>query len=176
MIRVLAIALAAVPCAITAQMAPPRAVLAAAACGWLLSVVGIAALWRWPVTAAACVLLTAYTAALWLGDAPLRVGGAVAVGLSLVLSLASVDLARAMRRASVDGRVVRSQALAWLALALGALAATLLLLSLAGGLAAWIPAGTAPFLAAAGSLGVIFTLVAMLRGSWPLPWRPHGTQ
>lgn len=144
--------------------APVRPVAMAGALGLLLAAVGIGGLWRWPVTAAACVFLITYAGALWLARAPVSVGAAVAFGLALLLLIESHELARALRRASVDARVIRSQLTAWAGFAIATLAATLLGLSLAGSLVASIPFAAAPFIAGAAALGVVLALAAIITG------------
>src|SRR5262245_64035943 len=107
---VLALGLFAIPLTI----APPKPIALAGAAGLVLAAVGIGGLWRWPLLAAACAFLVEYAAALSLARAPLGVGRAVAFGLALTLLLASGELARGSRRASVDARVLRSQLVGWL--------------------------------------------------------------
>jgi hypothetical protein len=148
---------------LTARSAP---VIAAGLFGVLLAAVGIATLWRWPVTAAACVFMTDFAAALWLAGSPLSLVRATAFGLALLLLLESAELARCTRRSMVDVAVLRSQIVGWVAFAAGTLAAAMLVLALAGGLVAAIPVAMAPFIAAAGALGVVLTLAAAMRGAW----------
>jgi hypothetical protein len=65
MIRLAAVLFALVLFVVPLLTAAMPAVAAAGLMGLLLAAVGIAGLWRWPVTAAACVFLTDYAAALW---------------------------------------------------------------------------------------------------------------
>jgi branched-subunit amino acid transport protein len=163
MIRASAAALALAAFAIPWSIAPVRPVALAGGVGLALAAAGIAPLWRWPALAAACAFLVEYAAALSLGRAPLGVGGALAFGLALLLLLASVELGRGCRLAAVSPRVLRSQLLSWLGFAAATLLATLLGLSVAGGLAGSIPSWSAPLLAALGALGVIVALATIVK-------------
>ena len=163
MIRVLAAAFALVLFVIPWMIAPAKPVVVAGVAGLALAAVGIGGLWRWPLLAAACAFLIEYAGALSLTRAPLRIGGAVAFGLALLLMLASIELGRGCRRAMVDARVLRSQLAGWLGFTTATLGATLLGLSLAGGLAASIPSAAAPFLAGLGALGVVLALAAIVK-------------
>jgi hypothetical protein len=156
---VFALVLFAIPCAI----APLKPVVGIGVVGLALAAGGIGGLWRGPVIAAACVFSTEYAAALSLARAPLGVGTAIAFGLALVLLLASIALARGLRRATVSARVIRSQIAAWLGFITATLGATLLGLSLAGGLAASIPFGAAPFVAGLAALGVVLALAIIVK-------------
>ena len=164
MIRIPAAVFALVLFAVPWVTAPVRPVITGGVLGLLLAAVGIGGLWRWPVTGAACVFLIDYAGALWVARAPVSVGSAVAFGLALLLLLESVELARALRGASVDARVMRSQLTAWSGFAVATLAVTLFGLSLAGGLAASIPFAAAPFIAGAAALGVVLALAAIITG------------
>jgi hypothetical protein len=162
--------LAAAGCALAAFVVPllvahPRALVVTGLLGLLLAATGLATLWRWLVTAAACVWLVDYAAALWLAGGAPRVVGPTLFGLSLLGLLQSVELARATRRATIDATVVRSQTLGGAGFGAGIVAAVVLLAALSGGLAATIPLTAAPFLAAAGALGVLVTVAAMVRRS-----------
>ena len=156
---VLALVLFAIPCAI----APLKPVVVVGVLGLALAAAGIGALWPWLVIAAACVLSTEYATALVLARAPLGVGSALAFGLALALLLASIALGRGLRHATVNARVIRSQIAVWLGFITATLGATLLGLSLAGGLAASIPFAAAPFLAALAALGVVLALAAIIK-------------
>lgn len=164
MIRVPAAVFALVLFAIPWLTAPVRPILVIGVLGLVAAAVGIGGLWRWPVTAAACLFLLDYAAALWLARAPMRVDSAVAFGLALLLLLESIELGRALRRATIETRVVRSQLTAWSGFAVATLAATLLGLSLAGAFVASIPFAAAPFIAGAAALGVILALTAIVKG------------
>jgi hypothetical protein len=131
--------------------------------GLLLAAVGIAAFWRWPLTAAACVFLTNYTAALWVAGAPVSVLSATGFGLSLLFLFQSVELGRRMRHATVDARVVRSQIVAWTGFAAATLGTTMLALALAGAVAARLPFAVAPLVAVAGALGTMLVLAAAVK-------------
>ena len=163
MIRAVAAALALVLFVIPWTIAPGKPVAVAGVAGLALAAVGIGGLWRWPMLAAACAFLIEYAGALWLARAPLGIGGAVSFGLALLLLLASIELGRGCRRATVDARVLRSQLAGWLGFTTATLGTTLLGLSLAGGLAASIPAAAAPFLAGLGALGVVLALAAIVK-------------
>jgi len=163
MIRVAALAFALVLGIIPCAVAPIKPVILGGGLGLALAMVGSGGLWRSPLIAAACVFVVDYAGALWLARAPLGMGGAVAFGLALLLLLASIELGRGCRRATVDARVWRSQLAGWLGFSTATLGATLLGLSLAGGLAASIPSAAAPFLAGLGALGVVLALAAIVK-------------
>jgi len=160
MIRLPAAALAAVLFVVPVLTATVPAVAVLALIGLVLAAVGIATLWRWPVTAAACVFLTDYAAALWLADAPVSVAVAAGFGLSLLLLLQSVELARCMRHAAVDAGVARSLVSRWSGFGVAMLVVTFSALPLAIPLAALVPFAAAPFVAAAGVLGAVLALAA----------------
>jgi hypothetical protein len=141
--------------------ARPRALIVAGLIGLLLTAIGIATLWRWPITVAACGFSIAYAAAVWPASARPSVGGATAFGLSLLLMLHSAELARCTRRSTVAAGIIRSQTVAWLGFAAGTLSAALLIMALAAGFVASIPIGAAPLMAAAGALGTLLVLAAM---------------
>jgi hypothetical protein len=165
MIRLPAVAFAVVLFVVPLLTAPIRAVAVTGLIGLVLASVGIAALWRWPVTAAACVFLTDYAAALWVAGASASVVGAAGFGLSLLFLFQSVELARCVRHAAVDAGVVRSQIVRWTGFAAATLAATMLVMALAGPVAAAVPFAAAPFVAAAGALGVVLALAAAVRNT-----------
>ena len=160
MIRLAAAAFAAVLFVLPVLTAAVPVVTVAGLVGLLLAVLGIATLWRWPVTSAACVFLTDYAAALWLADAPVSVGGAAGFGLSLLLLLQSVELARCMRHATVDAGVARSQIAQWIGFGVATLVTTLLAMPVAAALAGLVPFAAAPFVAAAATLGTVLALAA----------------
>ena len=141
--------------------APMPTVIVAGAIGLLCAVVGVVTLWRWPVTVAACVFLTDYAAALWVAGPAVNVPGAASVGLALLVLLHSAELARAARRATVDRRVIGSQALRWLSFVAGTLAVAVLVVALARVIAGGVPGIAAPVLAAAGALGVLVALALL---------------
>ncbi len=156
--------------------ARPRPLLVIGLIGLLLVALGITLPWRWPVTAAACAFLVDYTAALWLAATGPGVIGPAVFGLSLLLLLQSVALVHATRGATVTAAVIRSQSRAWTGFGAGALAAAMLLVAAAGGVAAAIPFSAAPFLAGIGALGVLLTLAATMRGGWRSVRRSHEAQ
>lgn len=163
MIRLVVAPLAVVLWAIPFTVAPIKPVAFIGALGLALVGVGLGGLWRGPVTAAACVFLIQYAGALAVARAPVNVGGAVAFGLALFFLVESVEVARALRGARVDGRAVRSLIGARLGFAVTTLGATLLGLALAGGLVASIPFAAAPFVAALAALGVVLALTALVK-------------
>jgi len=176
MMRLAAAGFAAAAFAVPLLTARPRALLVIDLFGLLLAALGIAMLWRWPVTAAACVFLVDYAAGLWLVSISPRVIGATVFGLSLLLLLQCVELARATRGATIEAAVIRSQGRAWAGFGAGTLAAALLLVAAAGGVVDTIPFTAAPFLAAVGALGVLLTLAATVRGGWRSVRRSHEAQ
>lgn len=141
------------------------AVAVAGLMGLLLAAVGIAGLWRWPVTAAACVFLIDYAAALWVTGASLSVVGAAGFGFSLLLLLQSVELGRRLRHATVEASVLRSQIVRGVGFGAATLGATLLVMGLAGAVAASVPFAAAPFVATAGALGVVLAVAAAVTGA-----------
>ncbi|MEX2222486.1 MAG: hypothetical protein WEG40_11880 [Candidatus Rokuibacteriota bacterium] len=163
MIRLLAAASAVALLALVLLTTRAPAVAAVGLVGLLLAAVAIAARWRRLATAAACVFLVGYAAALWLERMPVSIGPAVGFGLALVLLLEAVDLACRVRGATVDGGVVRAALARWLALGAGALVALILAMALAALLATALPAAAAPLLAAAGALGSVLVLAALIR-------------
>jgi hypothetical protein len=160
MIRLAASAGAAVLFVLPILTATIPAVMVAGVVGLLLAAMGIATLWRWPVTSAACVFLTDYAAALWLADAPVSVGSAAVFGFSLLLMLEAVEVARCMRHATVDASVARSHIAHWIGFGVATLVATWLAMPVAAGLAGLVPLAAAPFVAAAASLGAVLALAA----------------
>ena len=171
MIRLLAAAFAVVLSAAPVLIMPVPAVAVIALVGLLLATVGVAALWQWPVTAAACVFLADYAASLWVAAGPVNVAGAAGFGLALLFMLESVDLARRVRRAAVEGAVIGSHLGRWSGFGAATLLAAAFAVALASALATPMPSAIAPLLAAAGALGVmttiavIFTRVASSRRS-----------
>ena len=165
MIRLPAVVFAVVLFVVPLLTAPIRAVAVIGLIGLLLAAVGIAAFWRWPVTAAACVFLIDYATALWVAGASVSVVGAAGFGLSLLFLFQSMELARCVRHATVDTGVVRSQIVRWMGFGAATLAAAMLVMALAGPVAAAVPFATAPFAAAAAALGVVLALAAAMRNT-----------
>ena len=165
MIRLPAVAFAVVLFGVSLLTAPRREVAVTGLIALLLAAVGIAALWRWPITAAACVFLTDYAAALWVAGASVSLVGATGFGLSLLFLFQSVELARCVRHATVDAGVVRSQIVRWMGFGTATLAATMLVMALASPIAALVPFAAAPFVAAAAALGVVLALAAAVTGA-----------
>jgi hypothetical protein len=153
-----ALVLAAVPVA----LAPAPVTAAAGLVALLLTAVGLATRWRWPVTAAAGVFLADYALALWLAGAPLNVPGAAGYGLSLLLLLQCAELARSARRAMVDPGVARALLVRWLGFGAATLGTAVLVTALAGAVLGAIPSASAPLVAAAGALGVVLALALAL--------------
>ena len=141
--------------------ARPRALIVAGLIGLLLTAIGIATLWRWPITVAACVFSIAYAAAVWPAPPRPSVGGATAFGLSLLLMLHSAELARCTRRSTGAAGIIRSQTVAWLGFGAATFSAALLVMALAAGFVGSIPIAAAPLMAAAGALGTLLALAAM---------------
>jgi hypothetical protein len=162
LVRLHAALFAGVLCVVPLVTAPVRAIAAAGLIGLVLAALGIATRWRWPLTAAASVFLTAYAAALWAADAPVSVIGAAGYGLALLFLLQAAELERAMRHATVGPGIVRSHIVRWMGFAAATLAPTMLLMALAGAVAAVLPVMAAPFLAGAGALGVVLALAALM--------------
>ncbi len=161
MTRLLAAAFAVVLSAAPVLIMPVPAVAVIALGGLLLATVGVAAFWRWPITAAACVFLADYAAALWVAAGPVNVAGAAGFGLALLFMLESVDLARRVRRAAVDGVVIRSHLGRWSGFGAATLASAALAVALASALATPMPPAIAPLLAAGGALGVMTTIAVI---------------
>jgi hypothetical protein len=165
MIRLAAVLSALVLFSVPFLTAAMPAVAVAGLMGLFLAVVGIAGLWRWPVTAAACVFLTDYAAALWVAGASLSVVGAAGFGFSLLLLLQAVELGRRLRRATVRAGVLRSQIARGVGFGAATLGATLLVMGLAGAVSASVPFAAAPFVATAGALGVVLAVAAAVTGA-----------
>jgi hypothetical protein len=142
---------------------PAPAVAVAGLVGLLLATVAIAALWRWPATAAGCVFLAGYATALWIESMPVNVVPALGFGLALFFLLESVDLACRVRGATSEGGVVHSALGRWIGLGAGAFVAAMLAMALATLFATALPAVASPLLAAAGALGSVWVLAAIIR-------------
>lgn len=155
-----------------AATAPVRPVVALGLVALALAGVGIAGPWRWPTTAAACVFVADYAAALWVAAPPAGVAGGTAFGIALLICLQSVDLGCRLRGAAVDVSVLRSQAAAWLGVGAATAAVVLLARVLAHDLAGSVPFALAPVLAAAGALGVVVAVALAVRGTLRRPAEP----
>ena len=142
---------------------PPVAVIGGT--GLLLAALGIATLWRWMVTAAACVFLVDYTVALWIARAPVSVVGAAGFGLSLLFLFQAVELSRCLRDAEIGAGVYRSQIVGWMGFGAATLAATMLVVALAGAAAASVPFAAAPIVAAVAAAGVVLALAATMKAA-----------
>jgi hypothetical protein len=136
-----------------------------------LATVAIVARWRWAVTAAACVFLVEYAAALSVSAAPVDFVGAAGFGLALLLLLHAQDFARRVGQTAVDRAVSLAHLRRWLGVGASALAATVFTLAMTGLLGTALPLAAAPLAAALGALGALLALAAMVRraareGSW----------
>jgi hypothetical protein len=160
--RAAAASFAAVLFVVTCLTAPIQMVAVPGVIGLLLATLSIVTLWRWPVTAAACVFVSDYALALWVMEPSVSVIGAASFGLALLLLLQWVELARCARHAAVDAGVVRSQIVGWMAFGAAILGMAMMVMALARGLAAAVPFTAAPLLAAAGALGVVLALATLL--------------
>ena len=165
MLRLPAVAFAVVLFVVPFVTAPVRAVAVTGLIGLLLAAVGIATFWRWPITTAACVFLTDYAAARWVAGGSASVVGAAGFGLALLWLFQSAALARCARHATVGAGVVRSQIVRSLGFGVATLASAMLVMALAGPVAASVPFAAAPVVASAGALGVVLTLAAVVTGA-----------
>ena len=144
---------------------PIHVVAAPALVALALAVLGIVTLWRWPITAAACLFVTDYAFALTIAGPAVRLVPAACFGLALLGLLHSTELARCARRAAVHRDVARSQILGWVAFGAATAAIVTIAMGLARGVAPALPFAVAPVLAAAGALGVVLALALALRPS-----------
>ena len=163
MIRLLAAVSAAALLALLRLTSRAEVVLWVGLLGLALAAVAIAAGWRWAATAAAVVFLVGYTVALRLESRAVEPGAALGLGLALLLLLGAVDLARRARGATVHGPVVGATLVRWIALGAGSFLAAPLAMGLAAAVAGTLPAAASPLLAAAGGLGSVLVLAALLR-------------
>jgi hypothetical protein len=165
MIRLAAVAFAGVLFVVPLLSTAIPAVAVTGLIALLLALAGIALLWRWLVTAAACIFLSDFAAALWLAGAPVSILRAAGFGLALLLLLQSVELAQHTRRAAVGAGVARSQIVAWTGFAAGTLGMTMLAMAVAGAVAGSVPFAAGPLLAAAGALVAVLALAAAMTGA-----------
>ncbi len=163
MIRLPAAVFAVVLFVVPLLTTPAPAVAVTGLIGLLLAAAAIAALWRWPATAAACVFLVGYAVALSMAKGPVNVVRAAGFGVALLLLLEAVDLARRVNGATADGTVVRSELGWWIGLGLGALVVALLAMPVATSLATTVPPAVSPLVAAAGALGTVLILALVIR-------------
>ena len=163
LVRVAAGAFALVPFFLSVHTLTLPAIPVVGAIGVILAGAGIVMLWRWAVTAAACVFLVDYTAALWIAAAPASVVKAAAFGSSLLLLFQGVEIARWLREAEVGARVFRAWLATWATWCAGALAATMLVVGLGSAGAAVVPFAVAPLVAALAAVGVVLALVAAMK-------------
>ena len=141
---------------------PHPSVIAGSALALVLAIVGIVTLWRWALTAAACLYLSAYAGARWLASASLDILSGAGVGVALVLLIHSAELARLARGSTTDARLIRSQVGGWIGFAAETLGAAFVVTTLARVVAATVPFAGAALLAGAGALGVVLSLALML--------------
>jgi hypothetical protein len=144
---------------------PIHVVVAPGVVATLLAALGIVTLWRWPVTAAACLFVTDYALALTIARPGVSLASATCFGLALLGLLQSLEVARCARRAAVHRDVARSQILGWVAFVAVTAAIVTAAMVLARGVAPALPFAAAPLLAAAGALGVVVALAFALRPS-----------
>lgn len=163
MIRILAAASAVALIALLRLTSRSEVVLWVGVAGLTLAAVALAAGWRWAATAAAVLFLVGYTLALGLERRPLEPGVALGFGLALLLLLAAVDLTARARGATVRGPVLGRTVARWTALGAGSLLAATLAMELAAAAAEALPVMASPLLAAAGGLGSVLVLAAILR-------------
>jgi hypothetical protein len=173
MIRLVAAAFAVALCGAPLRAAPIPPVILAGLVGLLLAAAGIATLRRGLTTAAACVFLTDYAAALWIAGGPPSIGGAAGFGLALLFLLETVEMGRRARHATVGARVARSLIARGVGVGAATLAASMLVMTVAGATAASIPFAAAPLVAAAGAFGAVLAVAATLTGAArPRPGAP----
>ena len=165
MIRLAAVVAAIVLLVVPLRVMPIHVVIGPGVVALVLALLGIVTLWRWPVTAAACLFVADYAFALAIAGPAVSLWPAAGFGLALLGLLHSVELARCTQRAAVHRDVARSQSLGWLAFTAGTGAVTTLAMVVARGLAPTLPFTAAPLLAAAGALGLVLALAAALRPS-----------
>ncbi len=155
------LALAVVGIAPLTAPAAPIAVLAAA--GAMACALGI---WRGSVrwlSLGAGLGVLAYALALWLLSAPLDPGGAVGLGVAVMLLLDVGEFDARLRGVAVDPRAAWRQARSWLASGAAAAAATLGVAAAAGGLARALPGWARPV----ALLAVLVAAGAAHRALWP---------
>ena len=165
MIRLAAVLSAIVLLVVPLRVMPIHVVIGPGVVALLLATLGIVTLWRWPVTAAACLFVTDYALALTIARPAVSLVPAACFGLALLGLVHSVELARCARRAAVHRDVARSQVLGWVAFTVAAGAAATLAMGVAREVAPVLPFPAAPLLAAAGALGVVLALAFALRPS-----------
>jgi hypothetical protein len=165
MIRLAAVVAAIVMLVVPLRVMPMHVVIAPGLVALALAGLGIVTLWRWPVTAAACLFVTDYAFALTIAGPAVSLLPAAVFGLALLGLLHSVELARGARRAAVHRDVARSQIVGWVTFAAVTGAAATVALVVAREVAPALPFTAAPLLAAAGALGVVLALAFALRPS-----------
>jgi hypothetical protein len=161
--RVLPLGAALVLFALSVRAAPVAPIALAGLAALLLAAVAIAVPWRWLATAAACLFMADYAAALWLAAPPPDAVSAVVFGLALLLMLGGVDLACRIRGGTAGARVALVDLARGLGVGAGALGALMVATALARSFATALPAALSPLLAGAGALGAIVVLAALIR-------------
>lgn len=111
------------------------------------------------VSAGAGLAIIGYTVALWLSGDGVAVIGAAAFGLALLSLLAFSEFARQFRGAAVARSVIRGQIIYWIGRAALAFGAIILLILMASGLAALVPAAGR---AVIGGLGAVIAFAGAL--------------
>ena len=165
MIR-LAVAVSAIVLLVVPWRAMPiHVVVAPGLVALLLAGLGIVTLWRWPITAAACLFVADYALALTIAGPAVSLTPAACFGLALLGLLHSAELARSARRAAVHRDLARSQILGWVVFGAATAAIVTIAMVFARGVAPALPFAAAPILAAAGALGVVLALAFALRPS-----------
>jgi hypothetical protein len=162
MIRLVPLVFAGAAFAVPVLASQERAVAAIGLVGLLLAMSGIIGSWRWPITGAAGAFLLAYAVALLVADPPPSIAVSAGLGLAIFLLLQSADLAFRTRRTAADLTVLLVQFGRWILLGGGVLMTAVLGLGLAAALAASLPAAASPFLAAAGALGIVISIAAIV--------------
>jgi len=147
------------------RAAPRPAVAVTGLVAVLLAAAAIATLRRGLATAAACVFLTDYAVALWIAGGPSRIVGAAGFGLSLLFLLQTVEMGRRLRHATVGAGVARSMIARGVGASVATGAAAMLVMTAAGAAATSIPFAAAPFVAAAGAVGVVLAVAAAVTGA-----------
>lgn len=165
MTRALAVLAAAVLFLVPVLQAPETAVAVLGGAGVALAVAGIAGRWPRLVAVAAALFVSGYAVAVRGPTVPASILPAAGFGLALLLLLQAADLARGARRAVVDPGVVRARTGAWVGLGAATVGATMLGTGVARGLAESVPHEAAPFVAAAGALGILLAMAAIVRQS-----------
>lgn len=162
MMVALALAATLLVAAVPVGLAPVASVTSMAAVGALLVGLGLGLGWRWPVSAAACLLVADYAAALWLVDAPADIVAAAGFGLAVLFVLEASDLAGRARGAAVRAGIVRATLVRTAAVGAATLATVTVCAALVTSLASALPPLATPWLAAAAGLAILGIVAAIL--------------